>query len=326
MFLFLVLTMTVISCGNELDLVAEGANVPIVYSLLSSGQERQYVRVEQAFIDANKPAQEVAQDENAVYYGDDAQIRLVNVTENKSFILQKVNATDLGFIRKDGFFPTDPNYLYVHEGTNTDFNPGQTVRFELDRGDDQDLVFSEIGLLDTILITKPEAETSVSIPDLSDYTIKWVLKGDNAPSAYSIDIIMYYEEANQEDAEPEFVPKQLKWDFADVQDELSAAREGKEFFKFLQESLEEDPKYVRTFEWFDVIIAYTGQEVKRYNDFLSANTGITSSQPIPPFSNLSSGLGLVGARNEQYSRRVFLKPTAKDSLENGRFTKNLGFL
>lgn len=314
------------SCDNSLNLVEKGENVPIVYSLLSSSSDQQYIRVEQGFIDALKPAQEIAQIEDSVYYNSDVTVKLINLNTNNTFELEKTNASDIGFNREEGFFPTDPNYIYLHSGTEDDFKPGDKVRFELDRGEDFNVVFTEIDLLDTLLITKPLTTQEVSIPDLADFTIKWVLSGDILPDAYTINLIIHYEEANQEDDEPEFEPKMVKWKFADVRDERFAGVPGKEFFQFLETELEEDPKYVRTFEWFDVELIYTGQEVKKYNDFLNANTGITSSQPLPPYTNLSEGLGLVGERNTQYVRRVYLKAASLDSLSNGRYTKDLGFL
>ncbi len=318
--------LILMSCDNSLNLVEKGENVPIVYSLLSSSDEDQYVRVEQGFIDALKPAQEIAQIEDSVYYDDNVVVKLINLNTNSVFELTKTEASELGFQREEGFFPTEPNYIYVHEGSQNDFRPGDKVRFELDRGEDFNVVFTEVDLLDTILITKPITEKEVSIPDLADFSIRWVINGESKPSAYSINLIIHYEEANTEDVEPEFEAKSIKWNFANVNDINTAAVEGKEFYRFIESQLETNAKFVRTFEWFDVEIIYTGQEVKKYNDFLNANTGITSSQPLPPYTNLSEGLGLVGERNVQYSRRIFLKAPSLDSLRNGRYTKDLGFL
>jgi len=134
-----------------------------------------------------------------------------------------------------------------------------------------------------------------------------------------------YNEADLSAGDPEFEPYTVKWNFARVGDEKFAEVPGIEFFKFLGNNLEKDPKFVRTFESFDVEVIYSGVEMEKYQDFLGANTGITSSQPIPPYTNLSSGLGLVAEREVKWVNDVFVGTPTKDSLKFGTFTKDLGF-
>ena len=312
------------SCDNTLNLVEPGADVPVAYALLSSTTDEQFIRVERGFIDPLRPASEIAQIADSLYYPN-AIVRLVNETQNTSFVLDQVDAKTLGFNRAEGFFLTDPNFIYYHIGSATDFRPGDRVTFELQREEGDEPVTASINLLDTLLISTPKPSANINIPTQADYRIQWANFGNNPAVLYSVNYIIHYEEANLLDEEPEFEPKVIRWRLGEVRDESILSIPGIEFYKFMGSNLEKDEKYVRTFEYMDAEFVYSGEELVKYLDFINANTGITSSQPIPPYTNLSEGLGLIAERNVQYVRNVFLSNSTVDSLRFGQFTKDLGF-
>lgn len=312
------------SCDNTLNLVEQGEDVPIVYGLISSINNEQFIRVERGFIDPFTPANEIAQIADSVYY-QNANVRLINLTTNESYTLEEVNAADLGYERKDGFFLTDPNYVYYHNGSDNDFNPGDRIRFELKTDEMSEPVFSEINLLDTLIVAYPKPNAQMSIPTEADLKLQWVNNKDNPASLYTVNMYIRYDEANLEDEEPELEPKLAVWRMGEVRDENVLSVKGIDFYKFLGSNLPKGDNYVRTFEYIDFEFIYSGEELTKYLDFINANIGITSSQPLPAYTNLSQGIGLIAERNKQYLRNVFLNNSTLDSLKAGRFTKDLGF-
>lgn len=320
----LVALMIMISCDNSLNLVEEGTDVSVVYGLLSSTSDEQVIRLERGFIDSKTSATDLAKDADQLYYPN-ASVQINNLTRNTSYSLDRVNAKDLGYTREAGFFVTDPNYIYYRKGSRNDFKPGDQVRVLIKKDENAEPVRCDITLLDTLLVVTPKSEGTLSFPLKGRYKIQWAANGKNQPTSCSVNAYIHYKEANQEDEEPELVPKVLKWKIGNVANESALEMAGIDFFKHMGKSLETNPKYIRTLEYIDFEFIYTGKEMARYKQFVNANIGITSSQPIPPYTNLSDGLGLIAERNVQYTRNVFLGKTSKDSLKMGVYTKYLGF-
>ena len=102
---------TLFSCSNEFELNAPAKEIPIVYGLLSRSDDVHYIRIEKAFIDENTSALELAQDPNALYF-ENVQVELVHESNGDAFLMERVDASQLGLEREDGIFATTPNILY----------------------------------------------------------------------------------------------------------------------------------------------------------------------------------------------------------------------
>jgi hypothetical protein len=75
----------------------------------------------------------------------------------------------------------------------------------------------------------------------------------------------------------------------------------------------------------DVQIAGAGQELIDLLDIIRINAGITSSQSIPKYTNISEGLGIFSSRATALRPNLVLDGVALDSLRIGIHTKNLNF-
>ncbi len=322
--LFLAFACVFCACDNTLDLVEEGADISIVYSLLSASTDRQIVRLERGFIDAEQAATVIAQDASRVYY-DDAVVTLRNLTSGESYDLPRIEGTSIGKTRDDGFFLTDPNYIYSYNGDPTDFQFNDEVVLEIQKDEGSDPITASIQLLDDLLVISPKSGSDSNFPSDTKFKVQWVKSTENAGIEYSVAMRLHYSEADLSDEEPEFEEKVLDWNFATVKDQEFAELAGIEFYKLFGNNLEKNETLVREFLSYDVIITYSGKEMNKFQNFLNANTGITSSQPIPPYTNLSSGLGLVAESEVKIIDNIFIGTATKDSLRMGRFTKDLNF-
>lgn len=317
-FSFFVLLL--FSCDNTLDLVEEGADVSIVYSLLSANENEQVVRLERGFIDPDIPATELAQDADNLYY-ENASVKLNNLTQGTSYNLSRKESSQLGLEREEGFFATDPNYVYHYTGQEDDFLPNDEVQLFIQTTEESDPVTATINLLNELLVLEPSPNFSTQ----SEYRLRWVIQEDNPPVEFNVTIELNYGEADLLDEEPEFEDYQLTWNLGTVKNQDFIEVPGIDFYKFFGNNLVEGNSLVRQFNFFNVIIEYSGEEMEAYQNFLTANTGITSSQPLPTYSNLSSGLGLVAEKERIVIPNNFIGVATKDSLKDGRFTKNLNF-
>ena len=100
---------------------------------------------------------------------------------------------------------------------------------------------------------------------------------------------------------------------------------GEEFYRFLGSAIPETPAMLRQFVGFDLIVTAGGQEMVDFLQIARANTGITSSQVIPVYSNLSEGRGIFSSRAVLERTGLILNSTSMDSLRDGRFTRQLNF-
>ena len=308
------------SCDNTLDLVEEGADISVVYSLLSSTSNDQIVRLERGFIDPMTPATVLAQDASNLYY-ENATVMLNNLTKGTSHNLNRIESSELGLEREEGFFATDPNYIYHYSGEEEDFEVNDEVQLYILKTEDSEPVTATINLLNELIVLDPPT----NFPTEVQYRIRWVVQEENPAVEYNVRLELNYGEADLSDEEPEFEDIQITWNLGRVKNQEFIEVPGIDFYKFLGNNLEEGESLVRQFNYFNVIVEYSGVEVEAYQNFLTANTGITSSQPLPTYSNLSSGLGLVAERERIVIPNQFIGVSTKDSLSEGRFTKNLNF-
>jgi len=118
------------SCDNELDLVADFKEVPVVYGLLDLSDTTQYIRVERAFADRAISANEIAQDPDSLYY-DDITVKLLNLNSGLEFTMEKVDGNVIGLERDSGVFAQSPNFLYRLETTPDLMKRGDSIRLQI---------------------------------------------------------------------------------------------------------------------------------------------------------------------------------------------------
>jgi hypothetical protein len=100
---------------------------------------------------------------------------------------------------------------------------------------------------------------------------------------------------------------------------------GGTFYQTLRSSIPDKPGYRRFFQGIDLIIDGAGEELERYILISQANTGITSSQEIPRYSNLSRGLGIFTTTTQASVEGLQLTQQTLDSLRFGSVTGSLNF-
>jgi hypothetical protein len=121
-------TFILSSCKNDVDVIGEWKEIPVVYAVFSpiqdtfNGQPLNYFRIEKAFLDPNTSALQIAQRPDSLYYGvNDLEVVLYEkfVTETNYRRIDSlicVDAASLGVTRDSGIFASSPNYIYVFDG------------------------------------------------------------------------------------------------------------------------------------------------------------------------------------------------------------------
>jgi hypothetical protein len=316
------------SCNNDFDLIEEGEDIPVVYGFVNLGDSAQYIRVENAFSDEETNALTLAKQEDAVYY-ENIEVRLVNEATGSEFVLERVNAANEGYVRDEGDFLVDPNYLYKIKTEELDFAGGEVVRLELIRGDDLDIVTARTPVLPPSEIRLPLLDRPVGISSTGNLTIQ--VNTNEEVGLIGMRMIMYIIETDQLDPTVRDTAE-VVWNIASSfpNDTTRTFQflnvEGRQFYTTLVDQLDDTKPVNRVFSHFDLEVLTAGKETLEFRRIALANGGLTGSLELPLYSNLSEGIGLFSSKNITTTEGFFLGNTTRDSLANGQITEGLNFV
>lgn len=322
------LVFLISACDNEVDLTSDFKDIPIVYGILNQQDSIHYIRIQKAFLpEDGESALDVALNPDSLYY-DNLSVSLEQVDDGTTFTLERVDGADEGFNKGEGVFANRPNYLY-----KLDLSGGDGLEIEkeymliINRGDNLPLVTASTQIVGEANFTTPFQVGQLNIR-YRGFDVTW----RKAPAAafYDLKMEIFYEE--EDPASPgTFREKSVIWPIRNniVPGSSSQAVnyefEGESFFQFLGAALDDNQGFARDFESIDFILDSGGPDIFEYINIGQANTGITSSQVVPTYTNLSEGFGLFSSRTRIRYEGFTLRPEALDSLANGIYTRDLGF-
>lgn len=312
------------SCNNDLDLTAPAKDIPIVYGVFSKLENDHYVRIERAFIDDQIPAAELAvESDNFIY--EDLTVQLIR--DGIAIDLERIDGTVEGFPRETGFFDNEPNVLYKLGGVG--FAGGQTVTLSIDRGPGFDLVTASAQIVNNIELKIPNPFQGDKLDIRTDPDRPTSLVFDAADNAKIFDIFInfHYKEIGSSGLVTE---KEVVWNFVRNQDAdgtglQTSKNEGLNFYNLLLQNIPVEPGTARRFTKFSVDIVGGGTAIRDYVSLTQANAGITSSQEIPNFSNLSEGLGIFSSKFTYHLDSLDISQVGRNELETGDLLRDLNF-
>lgn len=316
------------SCSNELDVIEASRDIPVVYGFLSMTQDTQFLRIERAFIDKDIPASDLAQNLDNLYYGDDVKVSIINLDNTEVHLLEKVDASQVGYVREEGIFLTEPNILYQIASNDLNLDPDSNYQLEIERTSDDSVVTAQTKLVGECRIIRPRPTATPRVVDFSPIAptpFRWN-SGDNA-SIYDVALEINYQERLPNE---EYVVKKLLWNMGtNINDNGESTQqhlqEADGFYNFLSNNIEVNSQMSRIMRDFRVIVTAGSIDLQKYLKIGQANLGITSTQDIPFHSNLSEGRGIFASTYETILDGVQLSPGSLDSLFNGSETKDLNF-
>ncbi|NNE29152.1 MAG: DUF4249 family protein [Saprospiraceae bacterium] len=327
--LVLILAAGLSSCENEFDLVAPGAEpIPVVYGLIDRNDTAHYIRVEKAFVDQTTDPLQLAQDPTNLYY-DDLSVQIQRTgSQTATYTLDRVDGNLEGYVREEGIFSNTPNYLYkLKLPSSQKFQSGDELTLVLSTGELDEDVTATAKVLGDFTITAPSQNFNYGWAPESTYTLRW---NDPADLSYAFDInlTIHYEE--KVGSEP-FVDRSFIWQVAKgyTPDLSSSTRkyegDGLAFYQALVDNISESTNEIRRFKNFDVEIKGVGEALFDYITIGQVNTGITSAQIIPTYSNLSLGRGIFSSKVETVQKSYTISSNTREFLEEYPLVVPLNF-
>jgi len=252
--LLIFIAVFVLSCDNELDLVAESKEVPVVYGLIDQADTAQYIRVERIFVDKEIAPAEIAQNPDSLYY-------------------EGIN----------GVFASSPNYLYKILTADIPLIEEEEIRLSIEGIFEDTVVTSSTTIVEPPFLSSPQNGDLLSFsPPTRDIGIGWNPRDNNV-----IFTALFHMNISEIQGGEE-TDIRLSWLVASNTEKRILETEGGEFYHFLADRLEKDNSIIRVLNSMEFELISGNMEIADYIRVGQANLGITSSGEIPVFSNISN--------------------------------------
>jgi len=98
-----------------------------------------------------------------------------------------------------------------------------------------------------------------------------------------------------------------------------------DFYKVIYNYFKDSGSTKKYFKNIDLEITSINNDVYKYLNASTVNTGITAAEVVPNYTNIANGLGLFGSKNNLNKYGITVKTQTLDSLKYGSVTKSLNF-
>lgn len=328
------------SCSNDFEVASSWKEISVVYGLLDFKQAKNYIRIEKAFLDESTSAIVMAANADTIYHQDVLEVRLTNMNNNHTWLLEKVDGDTIGLSRPAGIFANKPNILY-RLNYPVERNGNYILRIKNLSTGKIDSAFTNI--IDSIRPNFPMSDNTLPIPfnynpngSNNDLPFKWMSASKAAAYDLSMQFI-YHEVAITNPTVTVLVDTIELPVFKNLYDE----KEGQpirlmsydyfvnNFYTSIAGKLNAKPGYYRIFDRLDFTMIYGGTEFYNYYTQNNLQSGIVADQLLPQYTNILGGnysRGVFSSRVKHDIKNFTLDSRTIDSLVCGQVTKHLGFV
>ncbi len=336
LFVLLLGALSLASCSNDFDVIADWQEIPVVYGLIDASDTAQYIRVQKAFLDPETSAVQLAGIVDSIYFDAASTSVALEMLNNSGTVvttipLNRVDGALEGYPKEGGDFANSPNWLYkttspidanreyrlvINTSSNTYSATTKVVKpFTLD--------IPNITVSQAIVFNYPNAETAFS----------WTAPESTNATLFDLDLIITYQEGTLDGSIPT-VQKTLTWPMRrNLRREsgnsvVNPRVAGEGFYSFIGDALEPLPNPTNAFRCIsglEVVVSGAAEDLDNFIDIQNTNTGITSAEVVPLYTNIEGGRGVFSSRRIQGFGGFTLAPTNRDSLANGIYTSDLSF-
>ncbi len=316
------------ACSEDFQLTEPAKPIPVVYGLLDRTDSAYYIRVEKAFVSEDIAATTIAQNPDSLYYPQ-ADVRLFNKTQNLEFALLRVDGNLEGYPRKPGPFAQSPNYLYKIASKLVKLNGGDSLQLRVDAPGLPEQVTADIAAVSDLRFSFPDDLTrQLKFFTVNSFDFQW--KHRSNARVFDLKALVYVEEVDlisgQSTTKILDMPIAKNLPGREGSGELFTSTKvfGSSLYNVLHEQLQPASGIERYLLKLEFVLTGGGPELKEYFDVLNANTGITASQEIPRYTNLSVGFGIFSSKFTVI-KSINPEPPTLDSIQAHPLTRELNF-
>lgn len=323
------------SCSTDFKIGADYKEITAVYGLLDASVDSNYIKISRGFFSETENNLLMAQREDSLYFKD----LTVTIDElsggnvNKTYTLQRVDlAKILDQPKQAGVFLDSPNYAYLF---NALLSPTYTYRLKIvnnETGKIHTSTTDVIGALPSeFQIVYPYTKFDPMIFEEAEKSFQFAWNAPKGSSLFDVLIRFHYVERYipTNTYTRKYVDLPVAKFIKGSQGAMKAEVTTKDFYSLLNASIDDGgTKYARYVDTPDLKIIAGGSILKLYIDINSAQSGLTSDQIRPVYTNIGGGdaLGIFSTRATRTLYSSLFSEATFDSIIGGSFTRNLNFV
>ncbi len=314
-FNFIVLLFT--SCETEFDVNADGDEIIVVYGLLDSSKDTQFVKINKAFL-GEDDAMIMAQNSDITNFST-GDLKVIIYKLNNNAIIDSISLDDTLLSKNDGIFSIDENIIYYFINNNF-LTGGSNYYLSVTDINTENSVNSSTNLINNFSFNNFNPNSFLfgfynpNQPDSLKFLSK-TMEWNKVPNGeiYQLDLRFNYSEENGEN----YNIKSVLW--SQPLEEftggvITSTIEGVKFFNFLEQSIETNEDVLRRFLSIDIIMTVGTPELNTYIKVNEPITGIV--QHRPPYTNIIDGIGLFSSRYTYVENNIGLTTDSKNYIIN----------
>lgn len=312
------------SCENDIDLLEDYREIPVIYGLINPTDTVQYVRVQRAFLGEGN-ALVMAQESDSIYYNPaDIKVSLEKLTIGANTVISTQDFFVTTDIPKDeGLFTDEDHYLFkLSTPTGLDDNYYYRIRFEnMTTGK---VVTASTRIIEPMLFPAFSNSVKVNLANVNPYQIRF-----GSPKwgrVYGLIMRIKFNEYDTlaltyDSLQVDFKLKNITSLGTNGGEQMAFALKGEEIFKFMGSAIgPQQGAKKRVLSSFRADYLFTAGTDDLYN-YIQVNSPNNVVNYVPAFTNLSDGRGLFTCRYTTRVNNVQFNELTLDSILNGQYTK-----
>jgi hypothetical protein len=324
-FLLVLLIVAAQSCKQKLDVAGPYLEEPVVYGLLDPYADTQYVRIEKGYL-LQGNAYIAAGIPDSIYYPDILNVQLRG-SNGRNYQLVRMVANE----KDTGLFARSPNYLYFYYHRGVPIDSTQSYTLYDSNTVSNKVVTAQTGLVSHFQVDYPQPGYPIHLSNSSPQMVSW----NNAPNAgvYDLTIRFFYLEyssTTNQVVKDTFIDIPILRSFSPGPNSTQTAQISENaIIGYLANNLElNNTQIYRQFNLNKCMqFKFVAGGTDLANFFLSqqAQSGLASSDALPPYTNIKGGVGLFSSRYYEEVDSVVFVPSSLDSLSCGPLSAGLRF-
>ena len=318
------------SCNNDINVLDDYKETPIVYGLLNASDSIQFIRLEKAYLGPGNSLL-MAQQPDSIYYDTaDVELFLLKIKNNSVTDTLKLASTEQ-YPKDEGLFVNFPHLLYRTDGKKLlDEEANYYLYFHNKKSNKVTTaitpIVKKVGL--NLLIPSPLPDVSSTINFVNDNPFLIHLIAPVNCKFLSLIIRINFTESllgttqsNQRTLD--YSQSVVVTSSTTGGEKVDYSISGQDFYRFLGRNIKKDPAIIRDVSLFNMDFIITGGAEEFYTYYAVNNQSSTVGDHIPEYTNLVNGKGIFSSRSVRIYPKKLLNNASRDSLLNGQYTKGL---
>ena len=312
--LFGLFLLLFISCETDFNVNAEWEEVTVVFGLLDQTQDKQYIRINKAFL-GNEGASVMASVADSINYNpDNLEVKIEKLDEGE--VRDTKIITDTIHHKKDsGFFAYDENIVYVFD-TDNFLNKDREYKLTVTNLTSKKVITSATKLIHNLTFTTNfDLQFGfVNIVLDSAYYLQKTIKWNHSTNAaiYQMTLFINYIETDMTDGS--ISNKQVYKVYPIIEDDVTMTQKitGEEIFSLLANNVLQSPTVTREVVNLDLLFSVGSAELNTYIRLNEPPTGIVQERDL--YTNIDGGIGLFSARYSTLKDNIGITDDTKQAI------------